>query len=200
MKKLFLSADEFMALKQSQEHEVAKGEISLFKILNIFGNLLPLIIAIGISLLLFHTKDENIDKSISCDYIIKISNNGSLPLICYSLILSSIIFLLDKTEPSQESLRKKVLAISVLLLFISISLYTLLTAQSDSISDNGHILLFGMSILLFWFTIIISKCMILLQKKIVEGGFDKSVKHARAIVKEPTSVNVEDDEIKFDER
>ena len=199
MKRFFLSKDELLGLKQNQDHEVAKIEISLFKILNILGNLLPLIIAVGISLLLFHTKNENEDNSITVNYVVQIFNNGSLPLICYSLILSSIIFLLDKTEPSQEALRKKVLAIAVLLLFISISLYTLLTAQSDSISDLGHIILLLLSIALFCFTIDISKCMILLQKKIVEG-FDKSVTNARAIVKEPTSVNIEDDEIKFDER
>lgn len=176
------SKEEQKVLNQFKEQEVAKDEISLFNILNVLGNLLPLIIAFVMSILLFDMRDSAIENSkdigLNPSSIIRLLNNGSLPLISYSIILSTIIFLLDKTDPNHEGLRKKLLGISVLLLFISISLYTMLTSLSMLISLEGHWFLWLVSVTLFSFTINVSKFMILLQKKVVDS-YNDTINNAR---------------------
>ncbi|SKB62653.1 hypothetical protein SAMN05660226_02323 [Parapedobacter luteus] len=185
----FLSNSDNEYLNESRVIEKGKEEISLFKIYSFWGSILPIFIAIGMSILL-----EN-SRRIDILYILRLLNNGSLPLVLYSISISVFMFLLDKTNPKYLNLRKKILGLSILLLFLNASLYTFLTALGQQLHLCGQIFILVFTILIgvnVWNT---TKTMILLKKRVVKSYF-KSFNNIRENIREEGKIN-KADEIEF---
>ena len=171
----FLKKTDLVEINTYRDSEIGREEVSLLNIFSLWGNLLPILIALGMSILLM---DNRKYAELDTINIIRLINNGSIPLICYSIILSGVGFILDKTTPEHPALRRKVLGIGILLLFISVTLYTLLTSLNSTIKDTGHFVLLLISVFVMYNAVKITYTMVLLQNKVV-NDFAKSVKKSR---------------------
>jgi uncharacterized membrane protein YadS len=163
--------------------EVARGSLTVWFIFSILGSLLPVIIAFITNLLINNP----------CNWLQYI-NNGAIPIVSYSIIVSAIFYLLDSTQPALEVIRKKVLGISIILLFVNISLLTLLTVNQNTLGVIRTMIIFIATILFLCLSIYAGRTMVMLQKSII-NNFRDTVDKTRKNVTTPT--NKEDDGIQY---
>jgi uncharacterized membrane protein YadS len=102
--------------------------------------------------------------------------------------------LLDSTQPALEVIRKKVLGISIILLFVNISLLTLLTVNQNTLGVIRTMIIFIATILFLCLSIYAGRTMVMLQKSII-NNFRDTVDKTRKNVTTPT--NKEDDGIQY---
>ncbi len=181
LKRVFLNKEERNFLEFYSKR--GKDTLSVWYIFALAGNILPVIIAFGINALINGT----------CNWL-KYINNGAIPLVSYGIIISGIYYLIESTKPDHEFLKKKVLGIAIILLFISISLFTFLSLTNIPLSRCKLELMLALSIIFGLFAAEISSIMVLMQKSIVQG-YDETVDRSRA---EVTKEEKGEDDVKFD--
>lgn len=168
-----LSKDEQSVVAQISERQKSKDSISIWFLYSVYGSLLPIILTVILSFL-----------TLSNPVFYKIVNNGSVSLIAYSIIISAVFYLLDSTQPSFETIRKKILGYAILTLFINISIYTILNIFGDRLSGIAQFILLILSICFLWGSIHISKFMVILQESVI-NDYKKSMEDERKNVKLP---------------
>ena len=155
---IIFNKDEESNIKDFEEK--GKDKIALWIVFSIICNLIPLIISFIFSIFLNGPSK-----------FLWFLNNGSLPIVSYGIIISSVLFLLDTTKPPFETLKKKTLGIAIILLFMNISLFVFLTSNQDKQFSNIKLIaLFSLSLLMFIYTYKISKIMIVMQKDNINYG------------------------------
>ena len=118
-----------------------------------------------------------------------IINNGSLPIISFGIISSGVLYLLEKVDKKDlviEQIKSRIMAIALLILFLTAALFILqstylktVDGSIDSETKNvQNIILFAVSIILFWYARRVGENMFFIQKKMVEDGrtFDNEVR------------------------
>jgi len=115
-------------------------------------------------------------------------NNGSLPIIGFGIVSSSISYLMeviDEGNPSQKTnlayLRRKIMSISVLILFLTSALYILQSINRNyiAISEQQETVVFIVTIIILILAISSGRKMFLLQKNTIQVDFAASVTKGR---------------------
>ena len=162
----FLSKTQKEDIQGILELDVAKETLKTWLIYTGLGNLLPVLIAFFINMM--------INPVINwMTYL----NNGSISIVAYNMLISSVFYLQETTISDTDSLRKKILGIGSLLLFINISLFTLQTTSFGQIGPyKNYITLFAAFVFLI-LSYNSGRIMVILQKRIAEdyyrGAFQK---------------------------
>ncbi|MDF1518108.1 MAG: hypothetical protein P1P79_09185 [Lutibacter sp.] len=114
----------------------------------------------------------------------EIMNNGSLSIISFGIISSGIPYILEKLQKDDiviEDLRKRVMAISVLLMFLSSAWFVFQTTSVQQFSNNTninltqHLIVFISSLFLLILSVRNSENLFLLQKKLAEDTLPEVV-------------------------
>lgn len=108
----------------------------------------------------------------------KILNNGSLPIIAFGIVSSAVSYLVEQlksSDPTVHELRKRVMAVSLLLLFITASLFLFqsLTVVSERMNTFHHFIVFLMSLLVAVYSVKLGRKMYLLQSSFNENYADQ---------------------------
>ena len=98
----------------------------------------------------------------------KIVNNGSLPIIAFGIVSSAVSYLVEHLkdgDPDIYAIRKRVMAVSLLLLFTTASLFLFqsLNVVSERLQGFQHATIFIFSILIATYSIRLGRYMYLLQ-------------------------------------
>lgn len=113
----------------------------------------------------------------------EILNNGSLPIIAFGVISSSVSYLVEKLsmeKPDEEdeiiNIRKRIMAIGTLMLFLTSGIFLLqsikiVTARFDSIH---HLITFVISVVLTIYAVVIGRKMFVLQTNKVKPPADQA--------------------------
>lgn len=162
----------------NKESEKCKDSLSVWFTFAVIGNLLPVIVAFALNLVIN-------DDSRWLEYL----NNGTISLVGYNIVISAIFYLLDTTKPSHESLKKKVLGIGIIMLFLNISMFTFQATALSFMTCMVLGLSFLISLFLLSFTTASGRYMVILQKEIVGAPKDHGevVKQTRQKVSEEPS-------------
>ncbi len=100
-------------------------------------------------------------------------NNGSIPIISFGLITSGMPYIMEQLEKDQihyQLIRRRVMAIAVIFMFLTSILYILQTLEvvSDSYNSQSKILITLLSICGLLFSLSIGFKMFLLQTNIID--------------------------------
>lgn len=105
-------------------------------------------------------------------------NNGSIPIISFGILTSGMPYLLEQLGeyPDFHTIRRRVMAIAMIFLFLSSCLYTIQTLQIVSTKLNciANFILMSTSIVVFLFSSSIGFKMFVLQSKNIPA-FDENV-------------------------
>lgn len=168
----------FFALTKAQRiklNTIKFNNIEDFKVWYIYAALLPLA-TYTFAFLINFTFLLNEPCKFTLKNIFATLNNGSLPIIAFGIVSSSIPFLMEVIEVENEKrksiigdLRKKIMAIAVLVLFLTSALYVLQSINREFIilDDYQEIILFVMTFVILLFSISNGGKMFLLQKDTV---------------------------------
>lgn len=153
-------AKSFLDLKRDNKKDLVN-----WIIYTVILALVPFLLSLSINLLYNGTGN-----------IIREINNGVIPIISFNIIASGVYFLLDYVRNSKinnaETLRKKILGISIALIFINVMLYTIITGGRKLDSTQNLIVLYC-SIGVFIFSVASGVKMFLLQKKFIDSPTDE---------------------------
>ena len=137
-----------------------KGELVTWKLITV---ILPVVTFLVVLILNITT---NIDKPV---LFLQFMNNGSLPIISFGILTSGMPYLLEQlqTYPDFHVIRRRVMAIAMIFLFLSASLYTLQTLHiiNQSLNCWTSLLLLVASIYVFFFSSTIGFKMFALQSR-----------------------------------
>jgi len=169
MRNWFFFFNEEQELKVNQLRTDNYENFKTWFIFTAFLPLLPFIIAVLIHVLIDGM--TNWGKTI---------NNGSIPIISFGIVSSGIIFLMEKLKKDDyiiEHIKRRVMAIAVVLLFLTASLFIfenlidkLFVSEDQCLFINSlqHGAMFIASLVCLWFSIRIGQNMFFLQKQIID--------------------------------
>lgn len=180
LSKLFLSRREREKLTEiyNKEKEKCQDSLSVWFTLSVLVNILPVIVAF-----LFNIAQNNVG-----DWIF-FANSGAVSLVGYNIVISAIFYLLDATKVPHENLKKKLLGIGILMLFLNISLFTFQATNTWNLNCIVLYVTFGLSLLFLILTIASSRYMVVLQKEIIGERKDhlQSVNRTRETLHQKSS-------------
>lgn len=137
-----------------------KGELVTWKLITV---VLPVVTFFVVLILNIST---NIDKP---ELFLQFMNNGSLPIISFGILTSGMPYLLEQlqTYPDFHIIRRRVMAIAMIFLFLSASLYTLQTLHiiNERLNCCTSLLLLLASIYVFFFSSSVGFKMFVLQSR-----------------------------------
>lgn len=160
-------------IASSDKNKAFKEELITWKLITVY---LPIVTFISV---IFLNLITNLDK---LELFFSFVNNGSLPIISFGIITSGMTYLLERLEefPDFYSIRRRVMAVSLIFLFLSAVLYILQTllviSATMSCISNGIILF--ISIWVFLFAKSLGVKMFTLQSKNVSLSFDEDMKNS----------------------
>lgn len=181
----FLKNEKKFDLKSMLENPINKEIKSEYLTWQLITVLLPFVTFFFVFLLNIFTFDF-INKSFfeAMKSSFSSFNNGSLPIISFSILTSGMPFLLEKLTvyPEYHLLRRRVMAISMIFLFLSASLYVIQTLNiyKDNFNTQASILQIILGCYVFLFACSIGFKMYLLQSTHIidyEGKINKNVEN-----------------------
>lgn len=111
-----------------------------------------------------------IEFIINQEKVINILNNGSIPVLAFSIIATNLIYLLDNIPTDREvyvQLKIKILVISIFIILASSILYIFQSNFVSCFSNEQLIISYLIGVFLLIISVIIGKKMFLLQNKFI---------------------------------
>ncbi|MBL7682032.1 MAG: hypothetical protein JNK00_01635 [Flavipsychrobacter sp.] len=111
----------------------------------------------------------------------KIFINGSLPIISFGIISSGVPFLMEDLSilnPEVSRIRRRVMAVALLLLFLTASFYIFQTISviNDRLDKAGSALVLFLSVIIAFFSVSVGFKMFLLQSSF-QKGIDEEIRN-----------------------
>ncbi|WP_423346929.1 hypothetical protein [Larkinella sp. VNQ87] len=116
----------------------------------------------------------------------KILNNGSLPIIAFGIVTSSVPYLVEKLKMNESNeedeifnIRKRIMAVATLLIFLTSGLFLLqsLSILTDRFQPVHHLISIALSFLLAIYCVVIGRKMFVLQTtKVVPNANEQLTK------------------------
>ena len=119
----------------------------------------------------------DLNKSI-IQQIGEMTNNGSLPIIAFGIVSSSVSYLVERLKLEKEedesgvfAIRKRTMAVATILLFLSSGLFLLESIKviSNMFRECHHIILFAISIVISVYAVAVGRKMFVLQSNMVSA-------------------------------
>jgi len=161
--------DEFSKIINHRDNTSLLDEFITWKLITVFLPLTTFLFVFVLNIL---------SNQIALDNFYSYFNNGSLPIIAFSIITSGMPYLLEKLEnyPELYIVRRRVMAIGLIFLFLSASIYIIETLKIIT-SQFNTCLSFVISLLsigIFFISVSIGYKMFLLQSKNIRP-YDENV-------------------------
>jgi len=170
MRNWFFFFNEEQRVKIDQLRNENYEEFKTWFIFTVFLPLLPFFISMFIHVLIDGFNDWG-----------RILNNGSIPIISFGIISSGIIFLMEKLKKDDliiEYLKRRVMAIAVVMLFITAALFIfqslvdkLFNTECSLINFWQHAIMFIISVICLVLAARVGQNMFFLQKQIIDKNF-----------------------------
>lgn len=106
----------------------------------------------------------------------KFLNNGSLPIISFGIVSSALSYLVDKLSGNNDiifELRKRVTAVSLILLFVTSSLFILQSSSFVIIPSVVHVIILLVSVFFTIYSVQLGKLMFVLQSSFANAYIKK---------------------------
>lgn len=113
---------------------------------------------------------------------------GSIPIVAFGIISSNISYLterLSKTSKVVEIMKKRILGVGVLILFLLVCVFVVESVVKFDLKDRERTYLFISSMILLFYSISIGIKMFLFQDESVKNKFDKEVVTGGSTSQEP---------------
>jgi hypothetical protein len=150
-------------------HEDIPGEFITYKLITVFLPVVPFAIVLLLNICLSVNNSE---------LWFSFVNNGSLPIISFGIISAGMPYLLEQLEefPEYHIIRRRVMAVSLVFLFLSASMYIFQTVYVISLKLNflTNVISLILSLYIFFFSASIGYKMFVLQTKNIET-FDENI-------------------------
>ena len=178
----------FLTKKQRRKlNKIRANNIEDYKTWSVYVIVLPLaafIFAFGLNMLFLLNHGNGISLSEEIEHVFIIINNGSLPIIGFGIVSSSITYLMEVIDEGKKSqtanlayIRRKIMSISVLVLFLTSALYILQSISRDFFPSSivQDIIIFVTTLVILILAISTGRKMFLLQKLTIENDYAVSI-------------------------
>lgn len=169
---------EFTKILRHQNNKTLIDEFITWKLITVFLPLITFLFVVFFNILSSNLGPEN---------YYSFFNNGSLPIIAFGIITSGMPFLLEQLEgyPDLYSVRRRVMAVGLIFLFLSASIYIIQTLSiiASSLNSITNFIISIVSICVFYISSSVGYKMFILQSKNIKA-YDEVVKEG---VKDLTS-------------
>lgn len=161
---------EFKKILKHESNKTLLDEFITWKLITVF---LPLITFLFV--VLFNILSNILEPAKYYSFF----NNGSLPIIAFGIITSGMPYLLEQLEgyPDLYSVRRRVMAVGLIFLFLSASVYIIQTLSiiTTKLDNLTNFIIAVMSICIFFISCSVGYKMFILQSKNLKA-YDEVVK------------------------
>lgn len=159
------SISEFNVLFWLNEQNKSNGNKWVFY--SFFINITPFLVAVII---------QNI---ISPDEVLTLINNGTLPVLSFSIIATNFIYLIENISSDRDiyyNIKSNLTGLSIILVLVSSILYILQSNFVTYFNDSNLNSSFIFSLIVLFFSLVVGKKMFLIQNKFI-SDFEKRFKN-----------------------